>query len=93
MKRIALKKVLDINVLERVDGRTNAGFLRISSDEHPALVGDLEQCCIAWLQLLALPQLAIVARILVSHNHRFVQLEYGFISFCLLLQDLFKKPQ
>ncbi len=73
------------------DGHTEAVFVCISLDEHTALVGDLEQRCIDRLQLLFLPQQAVVARLLVSHDHSFVQSEYGFISFCLLLQDLSEK--
>ncbi len=70
------------------DGRTNAVFVRISHDEHPALIRGLEQCFIDWLQLLSLPQQAVVARLLVSRDHSFVQSKYGFISFCRLFQDL-----
>ncbi len=67
------------------DGRTNTGFVRISHDEHTALVCGLEQRFIDRLQLLLPPQLAIVARLLVGRDHGFVQSEYSFFSFCPLL--------
>ncbi len=73
------------------DGRTEAGFVRISLDEHPALVRGLEQRFIDRCQLLLLPQPTIVARLLVRHDHDFVQSEDCLISFCPLLQDLSEK--
>ncbi len=91
MKRSALKYVLDTTVLKINDGHTEAAFVRISLDEYPALGRGLEQRFIDRFQLLLLPQQAIIARLPVGRDHSFVQSEYGFISFCPLLQDLSEK--
>ncbi len=73
------------------NGHTEAVFVHISLDEHPAFVRGLEQQIINWFQLLLLPQKVIVARLLIGRDHDFVQSEHSFISFYLFLQDLSEK--
>ncbi len=88
-----LNSVLDVALSKMKDARTKAVFSCIPLDEHPALVRSTEQRFIDRLQLLLLPQQTVVARFLVGQDHNFIQSEYRFILFCLLLQDLSKKAR
>lgn len=72
-------------------GRTKVIFLHIALDKHSALIRDLEQRLIDRLQLLSLPQQAVIACFFVGCDHSFVQSEYNFMSFRLLLQYLSEK--
>ncbi len=74
--------------LEMNDGHTDAVFVCISLDEHPAIGRGLEQHFIDRLQPLFPPQLTVVARLLVGRDHGFVQSEYSVIPFYPLLQNL-----